>query len=611
MTVGANVEGGGVRFRIWAPTSERVEVVIYGPAVERVVPLEAEAGGYFSGWVAGAGAGAMYRYRLDGEGSYPDPASRHQPEGVHGPSRVVDPRAYSWSGAEWSPPDVEDLVIYELHVGTFTPAGTFAGAAERLPELAALGVSAVELMPVADFPGRRNWGYDGVDLFAPANVYGEPDDLRRFVEAAHAHGLAVILDVVYNHLGPEGNYLHAVTGGWYFTDRHETPWGDAVNVDGEGAEAVRDFIVQNALHWLVEYEIDGLRLDATHAILDNSPKHLLAELTEAVDRLPGRPRYLIAEDERRDPTLVLPRSEGGFGLTGVWADDLHHQVRRLLAGDGHGYFARYSGTTEAIAETLRRGWYSEEEDATADARGDTLQSIPPRAFVHCIQNHDQVGNRARGERLNHQVPPGAFRAASALLLVTPYTPLLWMGQEWGGSSPFQYFTDHPEDLGRLVTEGRREEFRHFPAFHDPALRESIPDPQAEETFLRSRLDWEERDRQPHSGILALYRTLLEMRRTHPALRARSRGSMRVEPIGPGALAIRRAGGDATLLVVVNLKGEMRVDLCGSDVTVPADGRHWRYLLSTEEARFGGDGNWGTLEADGSLHLSVPGAVLFA
>ncbi|HET7233893.1 MAG TPA: alpha-amylase family glycosyl hydrolase, partial [Longimicrobium sp.] len=346
---GANVVEGGVEFRVWAPGHESADVVIYGPDAEEVIPLQAEGGGWFAGRVEGAGAGTRYRYRLDGGDAYPDPASRSQPDGVHEPSEVVDPSAFRWTDDGWKGIAREDLVIYELHVGTFTPEGTFDAAIEKLEQLASLGVTAVEPLPVASFPGGRNWGYDGVSLYAPDASYGGPEALRRFVDAAHAHGLAVILDAVYNHLGPEGNYLPAVTSGHYFTERHHTPWGAAVNYDGTDAKPVREFVIHNALHWAHEYHVDGLRLDATHAIVDDSPVHVLAEMAIRVRDAVGPDRHfvLIAEDERNERRVITPRPEG-WGLSGVWADDFHHQVRRLIAGDHESYFADYEGTVAEL-----------------------------------------------------------------------------------------------------------------------------------------------------------------------------------------------------------------------------------------------------------------------
>ena len=632
--LGARIDGDGVEFRVWAPGHERVEVVVYEKTGNReqgtgdsrqqqrqeegeVHPLAEEGEGWWSGRVAGIGAGARYRFRLDGGDAFPDPASRSQPEGVHGPSEVVDPGAFRWTDGEWRGIPAEEMTIYEVHVGTATPEGTFEGLIPRLDHLVELGVTAVEIMPVAEFPGHRNWGYDGVDLFAPDSSYGGPEGLRRLVDAAHARGLAVILDVVYNHFGPEGNYLPAFTSGRIFTERHKTPWGAAVNYDGAGGAAVRELVVGNALHWAREYHVDGLRLDATHAIIDDSPVHLLAELAERVraEGAPGRSFVLFAEDERNERALALPRAEGGMGLDGVWADDLHHQLRAMVAGDREGYFASFSGSAEDVAATLRKGWFYEGQRSphTGEERGTPAEGVPLPAFVVCIQNHDQVGNRAMGDRLNHAVSPAAYRAVSALLLAAPATPLLWMGQEWAASTPFQYFTDHPEELGRLVTEGRREEFKHFSAFADPEMRERIPDPQDPETFRRSTLLWEEREKEPHAGVLALYRELLALRRAEPALRNRARESVDAAAVGERAVALRREApdGGALLLVAGFEEGPLRVDLGALPATRAPDGGRWEPVLATEEARFGGEreGEVVSVSADGVLEMEGPGAVL--
>ncbi|MFL5383379.1 MAG: malto-oligosyltrehalose trehalohydrolase [Longimicrobiaceae bacterium] len=606
---GANPHGSGVEFRVWAPGHESVEVVLYGPAAETVRPLHPVGAGWFAAQVEGIGAGARYRYRLGGGDAFPDPASRSQPDGVHDPSEVVDPSGFAWSDEGWTGVPLDELAIYELHVGTFTPEGTFDAAIGRLDELASLGVTAVEPMPVASFPGARNWGYDGVSLFAPQATYGGPDGLRRFVDAAHARGLAVVLDVVYNHLGPEGNYLHAFTGGRYFTGRHQTPWGDAVNFDGPDSASVREFVIDNALHWAHEYHVDGLRLDATHAIVDDSAEHVLTEMERRVRESlpPGRHFVFIAEDERNERRVVTPRAEGGLGIDAVWADDFHHQLRRRLAGDHESYFTDYGGTVEEIVETLRKGWFYEGQTSPNHGRprGTMAEGLPPAAFVHCIQNHDQVGNRALGDRLHHGIDPAAYRAAVALLLLSPYTPLLWMGQEWAASSPFLYFTDHPQELGRLVTEGRRKEFQKFSAFADPETRERIPDPQAEETFTRSKLEWGERERMPHAGILALHRALLHLRRTHPALRRRDRAAFAVHALGPDALSLLRTGdGGSGLLLVVSFDGALETELPPGP---------WTLYLATEEGRFGGEveGELATLSPDGRLSMPGAGAVVLA
>jgi maltooligosyltrehalose trehalohydrolase len=596
LPIGANIDGEGVRFRVWAPAASTLEVVVQpGAAEERAHGLRAEADGWWSGRVDGVGAGVRYRYRVDGGEAYPDPASRWQPEGVHGPSVVVDPAAFQWRDQGWRGRPLEQLVIYELHVGTATAAGTFDALIERLDDLVALGVTAIEPLPIAQFPGDRNWGYDGVQLFAPAAAYGGPEGFRRLVDAAHARGLAVILDVVYNHLGPEGNYLHPLTGGRFFTARHQTPWGDGIAYE---TAAVRELIIANALFWAHEYHVDGLRLDATHAIQDDSPQHVVRELAARVRAsLPADRHFVfIAEDERNERRVVLPAEQGGWGLDAVWADDFHHQVRVMTAGDRHAYYASFSGSAEDLAETLRRGWFfsGQTSPATGASRGTPGDDLPPAAFVHCVQNHDQVGNRALGDRLHHRIDPARYRAAVALLLLSPYTPLLWMGQEWAASAPFLYFTDHPEALGRLVTEGRRREVHQ----HESVPMDQVPDPQARSTFLSSKLDWAERSRQPHAGVLELHRELLALRAT---LWDRGRGSFRALALGDRVVALQRAD----LLVVASFADSARVDLGPWEIAAYARS----LVLATEEARFGG-GEGPVASLNGStLELPRPGALV--
>lgn len=608
-SIGAWPVPEGVQFRVWAPTALVVELIIEselpGP---REIPLRKDQDGIFEVTVPGAGPATRYRYRIDGRGPFPDPASRFQPEGVHGASEVIDPSAFSWNDHDWKGPTLDALVVYELHVGTFTPAGTFAAAAEMLPSLADLGVTAIELMPLADFAGDRGWGYDGVSLFSPARCYGTPDDLRRFVDAAHRLGLSVLLDVVYNHLGPDGNYLSEFSP-YYFATTHQTDWGGGPNFDGDQSNRVEDYFLDNALHWIHEYHFDGFRLDATHAIIDEGERHILELLTDRVhavgDEL-GRRILVIAEDERNLSTLIQPRSAGGFGMDAVWADDLHHQVRRALTGESDGYYADYTGTAEDIAETLRKGWFycGQRSARTRVPRGTDTAGIPPERFVVCIQNHDQIGNRAFGERLNHQIDRAAYRAASALLLLGPQTPLLFMGQEWAASSPFQYFTDHNPELGALVTEGRRKEFRHFTAFTDPNIRSRIPDPQALTTFQASKLDWAERDQEPHAGTLRLYRDLLRLRYTEPALR--TKGTHDASAIARGAVLLRRTarpGGEGLLLLVAFAPG----------VVAALNEPGWSVVLTTEDEAYSQFPRRPTVTADDLgtvVHFPCPAAVVF-
>ncbi|WNG33052.1 malto-oligosyltrehalose trehalohydrolase [Archangium violaceum] len=596
--LGAWVEPGeGVRWRVWAPGHKKVEVVLHGkdgrPGTS--LPMQDEGGGFFSTTLAGEGAGVRYKLRVDGEGPFPDPWSRSQPDGVHGPSEVVVPD-FAWTDAGWKGPDPEAQVIYEVHVGTATPEGTFEAFIPRLRALKELGITTVELMPLASFPGVRNWGYDGVDLFAPLAAYGGPEGLRRLINAAHAEGLAVLIDAVYNHYGPDGNYLRCYSP-YYFTGRHHTPWGEAVNYDGEGSAVVRSLVLSNVEMWIRDYHADGLRLDAAHAILDDGTPHLLTEIAErARAAAPGRRVVVIAEDERNDTRLVRPRAQGGHGLDGVWADDFHHQMRRAFAGDCEGYYRDYTGSAEDIARTLRQGWFYEGQESLVHGRvrGTPASGAEPWQLVLCIQNHDQVGNRAHGERLGADVSPAAFRAMSTLLLLTPYTPLLFMGQEWNASTPFLYFTDHNEELGRLVTEGRRKEFASFARFSG----DTVPDPQAVETFTRSKLDWSEAGRPEHAGVLALYRELLRLRATEPSLKEHRRGHFDARPTGTHSLVLERRGPGGALHVIVNVKGTLQH-------RVPANAE---LVLWSESPRFGGTVTQEPLRS-GVVRLEGPSAVV--
>jgi maltooligosyltrehalose trehalohydrolase len=608
---GSSVESDGIRFRIWAPDARQVSVVIEGDAPTCSL-MQRGTGGFHHAFVAGVGAGTRYRFSLDGE-LVPDPASRSQPDGVCGASEAIAVDAFAWSDDAWPGVRADDLVIYELHIGTFTLPGTFDAAIQRLDDLAKLGVTAIELMPVAGVAGTRNWGYDGVALFAPSVTYGGPHGLKRFVDAAHRRGLGVILDVVYNHFGPEGNYLPSVTGGRIFNPRHQTPWGSAVNFDGPWSAPVRDFVLQNALYWAHEYHVDGLRLDAAHAMVDESPVHIVREIAGALHGL-ERPRLVMAEDDRNERRLVLPASESGFGLDAVWADDLHHQLRRFVAGDRDAYFRSFGGTMSDVVETLRRGWFFEGQwsDHHSAPRGTPAADLSPRAFVHCIQNHDQIGNRALGDRLHESITLAEYRVLSALLLTSPYTPLLFMGQEWAASSPFQFFTDFPGELGALVTAGRQQEFAEFSAFRASEERSEVPDPQAEETFLRSRLRWSERAASPHAQILALYEALLELRRSSPALRRRERGTFAVEALSDDTMALRREAADGRPVVFLAQFGN-GTHWLGADhplLALPA-GEQWSVVLDTEDARFGGDGGVSTISETGAVLLRGVGGVILA
>lgn len=583
---GAELVEGGVRYRTWCK-HERADVLIIDEngTVLRIVPLSAEGDGYFSAVDPSGAANDLYQYRFGESQGWPDPASRFQPHGVHGPSMVVDPTSYGWNDHGWSAPPYSELIIYELHVGTFTPEGTFSSTIARLDHLVALGVTAIELMPLGDFPGERNWGYDGVMLYAPARAYGRPDDLRAVVDAAHALGLAVILDVVYNHLGPDGNYLSVYHSG-YMNEKLHTPWGAALNY---AAKPVRAFFVENPSYWMREFHIDGFRLDATHAIVDQSERHVLAEIAETVHSLGG---FVIAEDERNEPKLLAPALRGGLGFDGAWADDFHHVVRVLLTRDREGYYSNFGGTSEELALTVKRGWLyqGQKQISSGEPRGGDPAELEPPQFVYCISNHDQVGNRAFGERLGHLVSPAAYRAASALLCLVPETPMLFMGQEWSASTPFQFFTDHNRELGKLVTDGRRKEFGHFKAFNDPAVRATIPDPQADSTFFNSKLQWEELHAPQHAQMLLLYRSLLQLRRTRSEFQNRSRAHWTAVELEHGIVAIVYGAPERyDLAVLADLSGGHPMPQLSERQFAAGAGRSWQALLSTNEERFGGGG----------------------
>ncbi|MEX2535623.1 MAG: malto-oligosyltrehalose trehalohydrolase [Trueperaceae bacterium] len=546
-SLGALPSPGGVTFRVWAPASKGAELLLEDP--ERVLSMQREPGGYFAATVHRLAAGARYRYRLDGASIFPDPASRHQPEGAHGPSQVVDPTKYRWRSTRSASANWNEAIIYELHLGTFSPQGGFEGACRKLPYLAELGVNTIELMPVAQCPGRWNWGYDPASFFAPSNAYGTPDELRCLVDEAHRLGLSVIHDVVYNHFGPDGAYLPAFSP-YTLTSRHHTPWGQALDFDGPHSHGVRRFCLENALMWLKEYQFDGLRLDATFAIVDEGPSHLLAELSAAVAELEGPPRLLIAEDPRNLRNMVLPLEQGGFGLGAVWADDFHHQLRVRFAGDDRGYFKDFSGSSAQIARTLCGNWFYSGHHSKHDGgpRGTGAGDLPVCRFVYCIQNHDQIGNQPDGARLHHQIPVAAYRAASALLLFAPQIPMLFMGQEWAAGSPFLFFTDHQGELAEAVSEGRRKEFEDFD-FGDEVL-----DPQDPEAFRRSVLDWDELEGEHHAAILRMYRDLLALRRSLS-------GKAEVQEVQAAGLSLRRGNhlmliafeGDAQLSVPSGVK----------------------------------------------------------
>jgi maltooligosyltrehalose trehalohydrolase len=603
---GAELQGEGVLFRTWTTGKKKVLTVIFGRdgSVLREIPMERETSGYYSVTDPASSNGTLYKYRLDDD-LVPDLASRFQPQGVHGPSQVVDGRSFHWTDSGWTSPGLHELVIYELHVGTFTQEGTFEAIASQFDHLKGLGVNAIELMPIGDFAGDRNWGYDCVSIYAPSRAYGKPDNLRTFVNAAHQAGFSVILDVVYNHLGPDGNYM-GLYSEHYFNDSHHTPWGAAFNLDGPEAGPVRRHFAENPLYWVNEFHLDGFRLDATHAIPDDSPKHLIQEIAERVQAFGA---LVICEDPRNERKLLLPRSEQGYGCDAVWADDFHHVVRVQMTKENEGYMGYFKGSMDELVSTLREGWlFTGELQKDGIPRGTRGADIEPEHFVHCISNHDQVGNRAYGERLNQVTTPAAYRAASALLLAAPYTPMFFMGQEWAASSPFLYFTDHHDELGKGVTEGRRKEFAEFSEFQDPVKRARIPDPQALVTFTNSKLDWTEPQRQPHLETLRLYRDFLRFRKAN--LTDRRRGQWQVEQVSPWAIAIRYRQEKGDLLVVAQLVADDTTLELDSQLLGPAKGRGWEFVISTNESIFGGK-QAAHFDRDGKkLVLTEPELIVF-
>lgn len=524
---GAHPEPGGTRFRVFAPKRDRIDVVI--EPQRRTVSL-ARAGDDFEGFAPGVEAGARYWLQVDGGALLPDPASRFQPEGVHGPSEVVDAARFAFR-TDWAGRARSELIFYELHVGTFSTRGDYEGVRQRLGELADLGVTAIELMPLHDFPGERGWGYDPAAMFAPARAYGRPEDLARLVDEAHALGMAMILDVVHNHFGPDGAYAVVVAPELLSPARH-TPWGSGINLDGEHSAGVRRFFLDNARMWLEDYRFDGLRLDSTFALVDEGPLHFLSELTDEVATLAGPPRLLFAEDHRNERLLLEPRDESGHGLTGMWSDDFHHQLHRLITGEPHGYYADFSGGEEGareLARCINDGWIHRGAVSPyyGVSRGSSPHGIARDRLVFCAQNHDQIGNRTSGDRLHTLIDPALLRAATCLLFVAPELPLLFMGQEWAASSPFLFFTDHRADLGRAIASGRRRELERFEGRPvDP------PDPQSPDTFLRSRLDWTERAQNGHGRALALHRDLIALRKALPP-------GAEASSAGEGGLIVRR------------------------------------------------------------------------
>ncbi len=603
LSAGVELQPDGTALaRVWAPDRQRVDLVVEGGAAQS---LTRDARGCFAATVTGLRAGTRYHFSLDDGPLRPDPVSRFQPDGPHGPSEVIDPAAFHWTDHGWRGVEAVGQVLYEMHVGTFTPDGTWASAQAELPTLAELGVTVIEMMPIADFPGAFGWGYDGVNLYAPTRLYGRPDDLRSFVDRAHALGLGVILDVVYNHLGPDGNYLADFSPG-YFTDRYTNDWGRAINF--EGPPEARAFFVENAGYWIDEFHFDGLRFDATQDVKDASREHVLAAMARRAREAAGTRRvYLVAENEPQHTAIVRDPAAGGYGLDALWNDDYHHTAAVALTGRREAYYTDYRGSVQELISCAKYGylyqgqWYAWQKKR----RGSPGFDLPPHAFVAYLENHDQVANSAFGRRLHQLSAPARYRALTALTLLGPATPLLFQGQEFASSAPFLYFADHGEPLRGLIRAGRREFLSQFPSLNDPDMPPPLDSPVARETFERCRLDPAERER--HRSTWHLHRDLIRLRRETPAIRNPTRVDGAV--LASHAFALRGFSPEGDCLLVLNLGTDLDLSPLPEPLIAPPDGCRWTMAWSSEAVRYGGQGT-APLYPDAAWHLPGETAVLF-
>jgi maltooligosyltrehalose trehalohydrolase len=587
LPIGAEAQQDGrTHFRVWAPRRRAVAVVVEGGEGDSIA-LHSEGNGYFSGF-APAAAGTLYRFRLDDDGLYPDPASRFQPRGPHGPSQVVDLSAFAWTDSGWPGVRLAGQVIYEMHIGTFTPEGTWQAATRQLQELRDGGITVLEIMPLADFAGRFGWGYDGVNLFAPTRLYGTPDDVRDFIDRAHSLGMGVLLDVVYNHLGPDGNYLGQFAAD-YVTDHHKTDWGPAINYDGPNSGPVREYVIANARYWIDEFHFDGLRLDATQNIYDGSPEHILAAMGRAVrSAAKERATILVAENEPQQIQLVRPSEKGGYGLDSLWNDDFHHTARVALTGRTEAYFSDYRGTPRELIATVKHGFLYQGQRYLwqKQRRGTRTNGASPAAFVTFLENHDQVSNTG-GKRLWQITSPGRYRALTALLLLSPGTPMLFQGQEFASSRPFVFFADHKPELAELVYKGRKDFLTQFPSQATTAMQERIPDPADPATFARCKLDFSERDQ--HAAEYALHRDLLRLRREEDLFAAQRPGGVDGAVLSAHAFVLRYFGDDGDdRLLLVNLGPDLLLAPSPEPLLAPDEGMGWQTLWSSEDPRYGGD-----------------------
>jgi maltooligosyltrehalose trehalohydrolase len=597
---------GGTHFRVWAPRRRKVSVVLEsGPGAPSVVALEAENDGYYSCSSPDATDGTIYRFELDDEPTrYPDPASRFQPDGPHGPSRVVDPHAFAWTDQDWQGVTREGQIVYEMHIGTFSKEGTWQGAQRELAELARVGITLIELMPVADFPGRFGWGYDGVGLFAPTWLYGEPHDMRSFINEAHAQGIGVILDVVYNHLGPDGNYVAAFSP-WYFSTKHTTDWGESINFDDEHSGPVRAFYEANAAYWIDEFHMDGLRLDATQEIYDDSPRHIVADIGRSARTAAGsRSIVLIAENEPQQAVLVRPEKEGGYGLDALWNDDFHHSALVALTGRNEAYYSDYLGNPQEFVSAAKYGylyqgqWYKWQ----SQRRGAPALDLPPNAFVNFIQNHDQVANTARGERPNMLATRGKYRAVTALMMLMPGTPMLFQGQEFGATTPFLFFCDHRAEISRLVRAGRAKFLAQFRSLSLPEMQPVFADPGNPHTFEMAKLDFSERDK--NAEIYQLHKDLIALRRGDPVFSNPQHRSTDGAVLSPSAFVLRYfSERHGHRLLVVNLGMDIHLSPSPEPLLAPLSGKPWRVIWSSEDPRYCG---LGTFPPDSDDNWRIPG-----
>jgi maltooligosyltrehalose trehalohydrolase len=598
LPVGAEVLArGGVHFRVWAPRHRLVEVVLEGTAGQLTVPLEPEADGYFGVYLESAGVGSRYRFRVDDGDLLPDPAARFQPEGPHGPSQVIDPAGFHWTDRSWQGVSLEGQVLYEMHVGTFTPEGTWQAAGRQLAELANLGITTVEVMPVAEFPGQFGWGYDGVYLFAPTRLYGTPDDFRRFVDTAHSVGLGVLLDVVYNHFGPDGNYLARFSPD-YFSQRYENEWGDAINFDGPNAAAVREFFLANVRHWITEYHLDGLRLDATQQIFDNSSTNILEEMTRVVRESAGeRGTLVVAENEPQAVHLVRPVEQSGYGMDALWNDDYHHSAMVALTGHREAYYSDYRGEPQEFISTAKYGYLYQGQHYSwqKNARGTPALDLPPARFVNFLQNHDQIANSGKGLRCHQLTSPGRYRALTTLTLLAPGTPMLFQGQEFASSAPYHYFADHHPELAQSVGRGRVEFLAQFTRLATPEMQACLPDPSQLQTFERCKLDF--RERELHGETYQLHRDLLRLRREDPAFRSQRQRGVDGAVLGTQAFVLRYFHESGDRLLLVNLGADLLLGSAPEPLLAPPAGQAWVIHWSSECPRYGGNGTppWGAAQ----------------